>query len=306
MKLYFKLILRKENKGNERDMEKLVITEKKDFKLHWMIIAILTILLLISSIIFFIYSNYDGIDADTLKRDYVKRDNLTFNNLPQSEKDNYILKEEYTSLEERYSYLKEENIVLSKEAEKLDSSDTQRVSLDSKAQKISSLEKDNQKIEDENHKLRVEIDSLKAKITTLENSVLVETSKVDLKTSTNVTKYSDKENLKQIGFVSCKDMALGSYEVTKDCSEKVKNFLSTTPKDAVYEIVAMVSEDDEKTISDLTKSVDKLAVSGLGRYRMNEAKWLLIKYINKDVKFKLVTYDTKTNTSRGFVIKVYK
>ena len=301
MKLYFKMIL---TKGSNKDME-LIGLEKKDFTLHWIVIVTLTLILVISSVIFFIYSNYDGVDAETLQKEYLKKEDLTFTSLPLKEREKYSTKEEFASLEERYGYVKEENMILSKEVEKLGNEDSPSISVDSKARKISSLEKSKKKLKDNNHKLRIEIDSLKVKITKLENSVLVESSKVGL-TSKSTTKYYDKENLKQIGFVSCKDMALGSYDVTKACNDKVKNYLSTTPKNAVYEIVAMVSEDDAKTISDISRSIDKLAFSGLGRFRMNEAKWLLIKYIGKNVKFKLVTYDTKTNESRGFVIKVYK
>lgn len=283
----------------------LIGLEKKDFTLHWIVIAILTLVLIISSVIFSIYSNYDGVNADTLQKEYLKKENLTFNKLPTKEKEIYITKEEFTSLEERYGYLKEENMILSKEAEKLGNENSPRVSVDSKAQKISSLEKSKKKLKDNNHKLRIEIDSLKAKVTKLENSVLLESSKTGIKSKSS-TKYYDKDSLKQIGFVSCKDMALGSYEVTTNCRKKVEKYISNKPKDAIYEIVAMVSKDDAKTMSDLSSNVDKLATSGLGRFRMNEAKWLLIKYIGKNAKFKLVTYDTKTNESRGFVIKVYK
>ncbi len=291
-------------KGSEKNME-LIGLEKKDFTLHWIVIAILTLVLIISSVIFSIYSNYDGVNADTLQKEYLKKENLTFNKLPTKEKEIYITKEEFTSLEERYGYLKEENMILSKEAEKLGNENSPRVSVDSKAQKISSLEKSKKKLKDNNHKLRIEIDSLKAKVTKLENSVLLESSKTGIKSKSS-TKYYDKDSLKQIGFVSCKDMALGSYEVTTNCRKKVEKYISNKPKDAIYEIVAMVSKDDAKTMSDLSSNVDKLATSGLGRFRMNEAKWLLIKYIGKNAKFKLVTYDTKTNESRGFVIKVYK
>lgn len=297
------------------EFEKL---EKKEFSLQWIIVAILTILLVIQTVIFFIYSNYDGVSAKTLKKEYVKVSDIKFDVLSYTEKEKYVKKEEYQTLEERYGYLKEENIMLSKKVDKLSNGkeflSTTRVEVKRDDKKTKELEKESGKLKDENHKLRVEVDSLKSQVEKLKKGL----SSANKKASTIVTKESSKdevedkkeyyetEGLKQVGFVSCKDMNLGAYNVTKECRKQVESYLKTMPKDGVYEVIAMISKDDKKMLSDMSSTIDELAVSGLGRFRVREAKWLLTKHIGEDVKIKLVSYDTTTNESRGFVIKAYK
>ncbi len=294
------------------EIEKFEKFEKKNIPIHWMIVAILTVVLVLQTIVFFIYSNYDGIDNSTLKKEYVKINEVSFDMLNNDAKVKYVQKDEFNTLEERYGSLKEENLQLLK---KLDEKTKQEQSLLNTKTEVKEVKKDEaikedikkgddkfRVLEKENYNLKVENAKLTKEIKTLKSPSSSQANNKSKKPTFNTddTNYYEVNGLKQVGFISCKDMNSGAYNITKECRDSVEAYLKTMPQDGIYEVVAMLGKDDKKVLN------SDLAVIGLGKYRVAEAKWLLTKALGENVKIKLVSYDANTNDSRGFVIKVYK
>jgi len=137
-----------------------------------------------------------------------------------------------------------------------------------------------------------------------------------------------KTSSKQASFtsqISCANMGVNEYKISKKCRMKLYDFFKTINKDEYqFEIIPLVDNHDFKILKQLKKNPElcqnidprisdiqmqrlfSLANAGLGVYRIKEARWLLRQRFGKDVNVKFTPYTINTKFDRGFIIRLYK
>jgi len=237
------------------------------------------------------FGNFTGVDKATLKNEYVKKGEATFDDLQASIKNRYY--------EEKKRLLGHSSNLASFEASKR--VETQEVSNENRhSDKIKSVENSPQDIE---------------------------TETVDVPQST-ATVQIEKHPAKKEEFtsqVACTQMGVNEYTIDAECRKKLYDFFTTIdPNDYTFEIIPVVDKHDfiilkqikqnpqlckgmEPQISDnQMKKLFTLANAGLGVKRSQEARWLLRQRFGKDIQVKFTPYTIETNYERGFLIRLYK
>jgi hypothetical protein len=273
------------------------ISKNKELN-FWMITSVLLfIIVLIGAFIGYKYGNFNGIDSVTLKKKYIEKSKIGFDDL---------------SYDIRNQYINKSNIAYN-EANKIKTLTSENIDLKSR-------------IDDLKKELVVAKTKSENKSTVsnnpFSNSEVTQKEAIDLTEKIN-DYIKDNETLVFIKQTACNDMVPGRYYISAQCREKLKNFLAEFDKDYTFEIIPTVNEDDFVIISkfrDINKTLpltqqiskdridllNKYANTGLGKFRSNEIGWLIRQMYGKDANLKYVPYHIHAKDDRGIIVKVYK
>ncbi len=312
--------------GMEIVEEQNLETPKSESKLAWIIVGILTIIILIGAVLATIYGNFSGVDGATLKKEYLKKDEVGFSSLPKDIQQEYIKKAniEFFDLPKNIQeqYINKKMFSEQEEAQKREEMERSSKLLEAQS-KIASLESDINALQKQIEAFELSKQELQKQEAKKEEAQKKEEVKeVTTKDKKDTTLSEFNPNFKLISQISCIDMGFGDYKVTDSCRDKVEKFFNTLKeKKLFFEVIPIVDEGDFEIIhkindlnskkeflnGDKLKSLSLYANSGLGKFRAKEAGWLLRKRYGEDVKIQYVSYEIESKEKkRGFIIRAYK
>lgn len=260
--------------------------EKTNNTIGYSLIAAVVILL---GYIIYIYMSHDMVKKGDLKKEYIKKDNISFNMLSSHEKGRYVGFYEHDS---KISQLN---------------------------QQISQLKKELQ-----DAKENVQEPKIVEKIVEVEKIVKVEVPvPVEVEKSTKVVDSQDikeesaikviDETLSKFNTYTCKSLEEGSVKITSVCKKQLYSFLDKNKDAKKYEVIGMVDDKDFKFINKLkdvygakkVKELSKYSQIGLSRQRVIEASWLIKEHIGNYSDIKTVNYTIHSQNKKGFVVRAY-
>jgi len=289
----------------------------------WLWISVfLFLVLIVGAAAIYKYAHFDGVDSQTLRANYIKKNYITFSDLTYSEQQKYVL---------AATVKPEEEII--KEYKK-------------------SLEVAEPKVEEEpiqEEKSDMSQSMNESSQTTVEQKVAVSIPQSSSdKPELPVKDTSSKTMLEQR--MQCEDFEVGSYRLTKECKSRVKEFISKIEEGTTVEVIPLVDKSDFailEALADMGNSaymksqqgadmlctmvnsmglnindcaanwldslhlskseLDRLsfiANTGLGKLRSNEAGWYISTLTKSEIQ--PVNYHITTNHKRGFILRLYR
>lgn len=299
----------------EVETKKQETEEKPSCAIAWVSAVVL---LFVGAVALYYQGNFDGVDSKTLSKDYVKKSQISFKDLPAGDKNRYIDKTLIANIEQENTRLKEELAVLkanSPTAVPTTSAQTSVVNTNT-----AELQKNAQALEAKNSALEKEVEMLAAE----SKSLIQELRLLKSEKNVQIMEEGKQKDLTYVKQITCEDMDTGSALITRACRNQVARFLKPYKnKEMYYEVIPMVDGGefkilqrikglgkDAETILGITpkqiRVLSKIANTGLGKNRSREAAWLLRQKLGKDVKVKLVNYQIETKDKKGVIIRVYR
>lgn len=269
-----------ENKENQ--IEEIKDNNKKsNYNILTLILGFAVIMMAFS---IYWFGSFDGISEDELKNKFIKKDNISFDNIKQSEKENYISKDKYLS---EIQKIKNENV---KEVEKIVYKD-----------KI---------IKTEPKIVEKVVEKIVYKDKIIEIEKIVE-----------LTKNRDI-NKSNFNIFRCYGMAPSGYRLSSNCKSNLKYFLRENSDSEYFEIIAVMNESDFRTLmilkekQELLKEIDlsvkqiskleKITNIGLDKLRVIETMWEVKKILGNNTIVVPVSYNVNSKKNRGTIIRAYK
>lgn len=222
---------------------------------------------------------------------------IAFNDLPSTIKENYKPKEEFQKLQEKLNKLLDEKQKLSKEL--LLAQQEKKESIPTPAPTMP-VAIENNSVEKKNEFIQVKEISSEPK-----------TKKIPLAP-------------KRINEVAkCYDMDKGSYSSSSLCKSNLIEFMNKHKNASYFEVIGIVDETEFtvfKNLENNTAFYEKLELTphsldiiknftqvGLAQHRAMEAQWLIKEHIKTNVKVYNANYNLFSNEGfRGFIIRAYK
>lgn len=116
-------------------------------------------------------------------------------------------------------------------------------------------------------------------------------------------------NTKKFNLAKCYNYKTFEYMPTKACKESLSIFLAKNKKAIRLEVIGVISKDDIKEASKLSKDekIQKYIVRGIARDRVVEASWLVKELIkDKNIVITPVNYYIKSKeNNKGIVLRAY-
>ncbi|RYA22839.1 hypothetical protein CRU96_11165 [Malaciobacter halophilus] len=116
-------------------------------------------------------------------------------------------------------------------------------------------------------------------------------------------------NTKKFNLAKCYNYKTFEYMPTKACKESLSIFLTKNKKAIRLEVIGVISKDDIKEASKLSKDekIQKYIVRGIARDRVVEASWLVKELIkDKNIVITPVNYYIKSKeNNKGIVLRAY-
>lgn len=256
----------------------------------------------------YIYYTKDVIKKGEIKRDYIKKDDISFDMLPSYVQNDYISKLRYENkiddMEDRISQLKSINDVQQNSGrsivvDKLHEIEVEKVV---EVEKIV-VEKEILEVEKVVEKI-VEVEKVVEVEKIIEVEKVVEKI-VEIPVSIDKTKYKT---------FTCKTLKNGTVYVSKQCKKNLISFLKKNNDAKMYEVIGMVDSAEFRLIKKLEDvygknkigNLSKYAQIGLSRKRVIEAIWVVKKSLPKNKNITNVNYTITSKDKRGFVVRAYK
>ncbi len=266
---------------------------------------ILSIIILIMFFVAFKYGNFGSISKKELEANYIKKTELSFNNLSSFEKNNYISMDKYLfevdklkNQEEKIVY--KEKIIKPKEKviykEKIVKAEPKIIYKD----KI--IESEPQIIEK-----------------TIYKDKIIESEPQIIEKIIYKDKIIDKS---KFNVFRCYGMSPSGYRMSAKCETNLKKFLQENKSAKFFEVIAVMNPKDFRTImileqkTDLLKELDlnkkqvetlkNLSTVGLDKLRVVETIWGVKKALGKKTIVVPVPYNVYSKKYRGTVLRAYK
>jgi len=272
---------------------------------------IILFIVLIVVIMLFIFGNFNGIRKKELEKNYIAKKDILFKDLPLKIQEQYIAK---YSLESNKTLPVNEKLKF--------------ISFKKYNENIKALKKDLYKIVDlalvqkqktvnadvfrtkDKKLIKCNPKPYEKKIVQLKNAL--EDAKHVIKQKTVEKSYNpDVKLLQASDRIGCYDTPIAQYQLTKQCTNRLKKFFKNRKEAKYYELIGVVGDKDFKVLKDYDKeeridSTHYLLIAGLSQLRSLEAYWELRQLINSDVNVKIANYTLEsTQGKRGFVIRIY-
>ena len=246
--------------------------------------GLLTLFFIFIAYAIYIYSTSVILSKKDYKENYIKVDDVEFNNLPS-----YIQSE----------YIKKYECPTKKVVEKV---------IDNSL--IEQLQNENKKLKE---KLLIQPTKIITK-TKIKNIPVIKKETVIIK--------EDIFNTSKYDVAKCYNMAKGSDQLTKKCTKNIFNFINKHKNAKYFEVIGVLSRDDFLILKKLKKNLDvleKLNVTtakikklekysdiGLSQKRVEETIWFIKQTLGKDTIALPVNYTiTSKYHNRGTVVRAY-
>lgn len=249
----------------------------------------------------YIYYTNDIVKKGDIKRDYINKDDITFDMLPSYIQSDYILKSQYDSkindiksMENRIKQLKDITDVEKNSARSIIVDKLHEIEVPKVVEKKVEVPKIVEKIVEK----KVEVPKIIEK-------------KVEVEKIVEVPVVIDKT--KFITY-TCKTLESGTKYISKKCKKDLISFLHKNKNAKLYEVIGMVDSSEFRLVKQLEDvygknkigNLSKYAQIGLSRQRVIEATWIVKKNLDKKANIKNVNYTVTAKDKRGFVVRAYK
>jgi len=281
--------------------------EKENAISNWVWVStLLFIIILVSSVAVYKYAHFDGVDAKTLRANYIKKTNISFNDLKYDEQKEYVTsssinsqKNKLEELQKNLSYEKEKTDKISNEI--AECKDNLEITKNSLQETLSKVKNKTAKVLLEK---RLQCDDTKIGSYHLSKSCKNRIKKFISNLNSDIT-------IELIPLVDKHDFAileslaeLGNSAYMK--SQNGAKMLCTM----VNSMGLNINNCADSWLDSLHLSKSELerlsfiANTGLGKLRSNEAGW----YISTLTKNKIqpVNYHIKTDNKRGLILRLYR
>jgi hypothetical protein len=255
-------------------------SKQSDNSLVYILLFIIVVLL---GYIGYVHVTKEIVQKDHIKENYIKKDSITFDNLPSYIQDKYVLKSLY---DYKINQLETKNLATLKNLEEAVVKKEPKV-----VEKIIATE----------NKTHTRMD------TSIE--LIPENQKID----TKIVLKSMEKNAKSETY-TCKTLQSSSEYITKDCQKELLKFLDKNKDAKRFEVIGLIDNQEFKLVEKLEDvygkkrvgNLSKYAQHGLSKQRVIEASWVIRQHLGRQVQVDSVNYTITKNNKRGFVVKSYK
>jgi len=278
------------------DQNNLETTQESTISNWAWVSALLFIIILVASIAVYQYAHFDGVDAKTLRANYIKKTNINFSDLKYDEQKEYVQSSSVDSQKDKFEKLQKdlssevtqckENLIIAK----------------------NSLQETLSKVKDTTSKILLE-ERLQCDDTEVGSYHLSQTCKERVKKL--VSGLDSDITIELIPLVDKHDFAvlealadIGNSAYMK--SQSGAQMLCTM----VNSMGLNVNDCADSWLDSLHLSKSELerlsfiANTGLGKLRSNEAGWYISTLTKNDIQ--PVNYHITTENKRGFILRLYR
>lgn len=169
----------------------------------------------------------------------------------------------------------------------------------------------------QNKETQEELEKLKKQITEMLEEKIVnekENKKEELKEddTTIIPASVDKNSFKKIYFsdksniLKCYDFSQIAIAPTNTCLNDLKTFLEKNTNALRFQIIPVLSDDDEKAFSKFDKETKNSLLNGVSTQRVTETIWQVKKVLGNDIIITADSYYVKSEKGNsGFILKAY-
>ena len=256
---------------------------------NYLIYSLSFLVIVLISIGIYTYSSSKIFKKNNFNENYIKKDNISFSDLPSYVQSNYIQKYDCPTSTSTVETIK----VI-----------------------------DNSKVE----QLTTEIEKLKSQLSqkevkVVEKIVTVE-KEIPSKYKNTFVVNEDRLNTSNYKVAKCYDMRLGDYQLTKKCMNNISTFLDKNKKAKYFEVIGILDKNDFLSLNKLKKNLDvleklnvtpskmskleKFADFGLSTKRIEETMWFLQNHSKENLKIFPANYTiTSKQNNRGTIVRAY-
>lgn len=300
--------------------------------------SVFGVIIVIIAVVAFLFGNFGGASKEELKKNYIKKSEISFFDLPLDIQNRYVLEsksnEQLNNLRRDYESrnnvknskvkellidkLKNDNKLLEEEISSLRKgkfkSTITKSDLAKKDNIISSQKEEIAKLKKELANTKTQKDKSIKDMFTQKTASPVKKVIINNKVDKHIF---DKEN-NHVAILKCYDTQVGSYYLSEDCHKNIKEFVNLHKDASRFEVIGVTDKDDFTIINKLMKKDDSLNTKdtellkdfsdlSLGRYRVIQATWQIKDALGENTFVTPVNYTIHSKKdNRGVVVRVYK